>query len=60
MIVIVTANNEDQIRNEGVSELTILNEPVHEKTNKFGFPTRSDTNHPVQSQKMVRGWKFWI
>ena len=23
-------------------------------------PTRSDTNQPVQSQKMVRGWKFWI
>ena len=25
-----------------------------------GFPTRSDTNRPVQSQKMVRGWKFWF
>ena len=24
------------------------------------FPTRSDTNRAVQSQKMVRGWKFWI
>ena len=23
-------------------------------------PTRSDTNRPVQSQKMARGWKFWI
>ena len=23
-------------------------------------PTRSDTNRPVQSQKIVRGWKFWI
>ena len=23
-------------------------------------PTRSDTNQAVQSQKMVRGWKFWI
>ena len=23
-------------------------------------PTRSDTNQSVQSQKMVRGWKFWI
>ena len=23
-------------------------------------PTRSDTNRAVQSQKMVRGWKFWI
>ena len=22
-------------------------------------PTRSDTNRPVQSQKLVRGWKFW-
>ena len=22
--------------------------------------TRSDTNCSVQSQKMVRGWKFWI
>ena len=24
------------------------------------IPTRSDTNLAVQSQKMVRGWKFWI
>ena len=23
-------------------------------------PTRSDTTRGVQSQKMVRGWKFWI
>ena len=23
-------------------------------------PTRTDTNWVVQSQKMVRGWKFWI
>ena len=23
-------------------------------------PTRSDTNRAVQSQKMDRGWKFWI
>ena len=22
------------------------------------FPNRSDTNRPVQSQKMARGWKF--
>ena len=33
-------------------------EPVREKT--IWVPTRSDTNRPVQSQKMVRGWKFWI
>ena len=24
------------------------------------FPNRSDTNHAVQAQKMVRDWKFWI
>ena len=24
------------------------------------FLNRSDTNRPVQSQKMARGWKFWI
>ena len=23
-------------------------------------PTRSDTDRAIQSQKMVRGWKFWI
>ena len=23
-------------------------------------PTRSDANRAVQSQKMVRGWQFWI
>ena len=26
----------------------------------FGFPTRSDTNQAVQSQKMARGLKFRI
>ena len=25
-----------------------------------GFPTRSDTNRPVQSQKQARSSKFWI
>ena len=25
-----------------------------------GFPTRFNLNRPVQSQKMVRGWKFRI
>ena len=25
-----------------------------------GFPTRSDTNRPVQSQKKVRILKFWV
>ena len=25
-----------------------------------GFPDRSDTNQPVQSQKKARGSKFWI
>ena len=24
------------------------------------IPTRPDTNQAVQSQKMVRGWKYWI
>ena len=24
------------------------------------FPNRSDTNRPVQSQKMARGLKFWL
>ena len=24
------------------------------------FPNRSDTNRPVQLQKMARGLKFWI
>ena len=24
------------------------------------FPSRSDTNRPVQSQKMARSLKFWI
>ena len=26
----------------------------------FVFPTRSDTNHPVPSQKKVKGLKFWM
>ena len=31
-------------------------EPLCEKIINLG----SDTNWAVQSQKMVRGWKFWI
>ena len=34
-------------------------EPLCEKTGSSGFPTRSDTNHAVQSQ-MARGLKFRI
>ena len=34
-----------------------LNEPLHEKP-ALWVPTRPDTNRAVQSQKMVRGWKF--
>ena len=32
-------------------------EPVREKTNNLGS---NHTNRAVQSQKMVRGWQFWI
>ena len=34
------------------------NEPSHEKEQQFGFPTRSDTNWPVLSQKQARRLKF--
>ena len=27
---------------------------------QLGIPNRSDTKQAVQSQKMARGWKFWI
>ena len=40
--------------------LVFQNEPLHEKKQQFGFPTRSDTNRPVQSQKQARSLKFWI
>ena len=36
-----------------------LFEPLRQKT-KFGFPTRSDTNQPVQSQTQARSLRFWI
>ena len=35
-------------------------EPLREKNRSSGFPTRSDTNRAVQSQKMARGLKFRI
>ena len=38
--------------------LSIQFEPLHEKTKNIGFPTRSDTNWPVQSLKQARGLKF--
>ena len=37
-----------------------LQEPRCEKTGLWGFPTRSDTNQAVQSQRTARGLKFWI
>ena len=36
-----------------------LYEPRREETCLIGFPTRSDTDWPLQSQ-MARSWKFWI
>ena len=42
------------------SYVDILDEPVHEKTNNLGSDQIRHTNRPVQSQKMVRGWKFLI
>ena len=33
---------------------------MREKTNNFGFPTRSDTNQAVQSQTKARSLKLWI
>ena len=35
-------------------------EPRREKPGLRGFPTRSDTNRPVQSQKQARSLKFRI
>ena len=35
-------------------------EPVHEKNQLFGVPTRSDKNQTVQSQKTATSLKFWI
>ena len=39
----------------------LIFEPLCEKTNSLGSDlTKSDTNWAAQSQKTVRGWKFWI
>ena len=46
--------------NQTVALDSKINEPVHEKKKTIWVPTRSDINWAVQSQKMVRGWKFWI
>ena len=40
-------------------ERNFIIEQLHENQ-QFGFPTRSDTNQPVQSQKQARSLKFWI
>ena len=37
---------------------THIYEPVHEKTNNFGFPTRSDTIRHAQSEQQARSLKF--
>ena len=36
----------------------IILEPLHEKNQEIGFPTRSVTNRAVQSQKQARSLKF--
>ena len=38
----------------------VRNEPRHEKTCLREFPTRPDTNWPVQPQKQARVLKFWL
>ena len=40
--------------------LSDANEPVHEKTNNFGFPTSSDTNQSVHLQNKAKLLKLWI
>ena len=42
------------------SNVSYTFEPSCEKTNEFEFQTRSDTNHPVQSQMQTRSLKFQI
>ena len=41
------------------SSMELVNEPRSEKTGQ-GFPTWSDTNRAVQSEKIARGLKFRI
>ena len=50
----------NKLLTETIKSWALLNEPVREKTNNLGSDQVSDTNRPVQSKKMVRGWKFWI
>ena len=38
----------------------LLTENIYMSHQQFVFPTRSDTNWPVEAQKMARGRKFWI
>ena len=42
-----------------IGEFTMLYIILSEKRSS-GFPTRSDTNRPVQSQKQARSLKFWL
>ena len=49
-------SNVNQSRIHGVCDFS-LSLCVRKPT--IWVPTRSDTNRAVQSQKMVRGWKFW-
>ena len=50
---------------DGVDWLLLVTSPPERQMScLMGKPTwfsnRSYTNRPVQSQKMARGWKFWI
>ena len=50
--------SKNKTRNK-VIESAKLNELSREKINNL-YQTRSDTNRPVQSQKLARSLKLWI
>ena len=44
----------------GVEKVCYNNEAATRVNRSSGFPTRSDINRPLQSQKQARSLKFWI
>ena len=48
---------EEHLNKANIVSHVIKNEPFHKKTNNW-FPTRSDINQAVQSQKQARSLKF--
>ena len=56
----IWVNIDTQFRYQNMITCTKNNMSMCVRKPTIWVPTRPDTNRDIQSQMMVRGWKFWI